>query len=324
ETARMWRSLGHHDATGGFRIDGVTGPDEYSAIADNNVYTNLMAQQNLRAAADASEAHPGHAGRLDVDAEEMASWRDAASAMLIPFDDALGVHMQAEEFTEHARWDFEATPPEKYPLMLYYPYFDLYRKQVVKQADLVLAMHLRGDAFTLEQKARNVAYYEPRTVRDSSLSACPQAVLAAEVGHLDLAFDYFAEAAFTDLHDLHHNARNGLHIASLAGAWIVAVAGFGGMRDHDQSLHFAPRLPAALTRLTFRMTYRNSRFAVEIGHHGTTYRLLEGPELAVTHHGQDITIVADPVRQPIPPAPKYPTPTQPPRRAPRRRGALNP
>jgi alpha,alpha-trehalose phosphorylase len=180
-------------------------------------------------------------------------------------------------------------------------------------------MYLRGDAFTADQKARNVAYYEACTVRDSSLSACPQAVLAAEVGHLDLAYDYFAEAALTDLHDLHHNVRNGLHIASLAGAWVVAVAGFGGMRDHTHALTFAPRLPRAITRLAFRMTYRGSRFAVEIDQDGAAYRLLEGPDLAVTHHGEDLTIAAEPVRLPIPPAPQLPAPTQPAGRAPQRR-----
>src|SRR5690606_14467398 len=132
-----------------------------------------------------------------------------------------------------AEWDFENTPPEHYPLVLNYPYVELYRKQVVKQADLVLAMHLRGDYFTTEQKARNVAYDEARTVRDSSLSAATQAVMAAEVGHLDLAYNYLCEAAFTDLDDVHNNVRNGLHIAAMAGAWSAAVAGFGGMRDHD-------------------------------------------------------------------------------------------
>ena len=176
ETARLWRSLGHHDAHGRFRIDGVTGPDEYSAIADNNVYTNLMAQRNLRAAADAAERHPRLAHRFGVDDEEAASWRDAAQDMVIPYDDELGVHQQSEDFTMHQVWDFEATKPEQYPLLLHFPYFDLYRKQVVKQADLVLAMHMCGDAFTDEQKARNFAYYEPLTVRDSSLSACTQSV----------------------------------------------------------------------------------------------------------------------------------------------------
>ena len=218
ETARLWRSLGHHDARGRFRIDGVTGPDEYSAVADNNVYTNLMAQRNLRLAADAVARHPDRAAELGVDPEETAAWRDAARAMLIPFDVRLGVHPQAEGFTEHQLWDFERTAPDQYPLLSHFPYFDLYRKQVVKQADLVLAMHLRGDAFSAQEKARNFAYYEALTVRDSSLSACTQAVIAAEVGHLELAYDYFAEAALIDLDNLEHNTRDGLHIASLAGA----------------------------------------------------------------------------------------------------------
>jgi alpha,alpha-trehalose phosphorylase len=125
ETARMWRSLGHHDQHGKFRIDGVTGPDEYSAIADNNVFTNLMAQQNLRSAATAAERHRDVAHRLGVDSEETASWRDAAAAMLIPYDEALGVHPQAEGFLEHEVWDFDNCHLEKYPLLLNFPYFDL-------------------------------------------------------------------------------------------------------------------------------------------------------------------------------------------------------
>ena len=187
ETARLWRSLGHHDASGAFRIDGVTGPDEYSAIADNNVYTNLMPQRNLRAAPDAAQRHPRRAAELGVDETEAATWRAAAEAMRIPYDKTLGVHPQADGFTDHQMWDFDETDPAQYPLLLHFPYFDLYRKQVVKQADLVLALHARGDAFTPEQKARNFEYYERITVRDSSLSACTQAVVAAEVGHLELA-----------------------------------------------------------------------------------------------------------------------------------------
>ena len=228
---------------GRFRIDGVTGPDEYSAIADNNVYTNLMAQHNLRSATRAVQRHPDRAHELGVDVEEAAAWRDAAEAIFVPYDNKLKVHPQAEAFTEHQVWDFAHTTPEHYPLLLHFPYFDLYRKQVVKQADLVLALHLRGDAFSQEEKARDFAYYERLTVRDLSLSACTQAVVAAEVGYLELAYDYFGEAALIDLDNLEHNTRDGLHMASLAGAWIVAVAGFGGMRDHDGSLTFAPRLP---------------------------------------------------------------------------------
>ena len=216
-TARLWRSLGHHDAEGAFHIDGVTGPDEYTAVVDDNVYTNLMAQWNLRAAAEWCARHPDEADALGVDAEEEASWRDAASQMAIPYDDALDVHPQNEDFTRNAAWDFQRTKADQYPLLLNFPYFDLYRRQVVKQPDLVLAMQFRGDAFTPNQKARNFAYYEAITVRDSSLSACTQAVMAAEVGHLELAYDYFAEAALIDIADLNHNTKDGLHIASLAG-----------------------------------------------------------------------------------------------------------
>jgi alpha,alpha-trehalose phosphorylase len=321
ETARLWRSLGHHDSQGRFRIDGVTGPDEYSAIADNNVYTNLLAQRNMRAAADAVARHPRHAAALGADLEEAAAWRDAARGIVIAWDDALGVHAQSEGFTSHQVWDFEHTRPEQYPLLLHFPYFDLYRKQVVKQADLVLAMHIFGDAFSDEEKARNFAYYEALTVRDSSLSAGTQAVLAAEVGHLELAYDYLGEAALIDLHDLAHNTGDGLHIASLAGALIAAVAGFGGLRDHGGELSFAPRLPLRLERLAFRLVVRGSRLSVEATKAHATYTLLEGTPLVIAHHGKTFSVSTDtPVTEAIPAAVSRPAPNQPPGRAPARRG----
>ncbi len=320
ETARLWRSLGHHDAAGQFRIDGVTGPDEYSAVADNNVYTNLMAQRNLRAAADVAERHPRHAARLGVDEEEVASWRDAANAVVIVYDETLGVHPQAERFTSHQAWSFDATGPERYPLLLHFPYFDLYRKQVVKQADLVLALLVCGDAFTAEEKARDFEYYEPLTVRDSSLSACTQAVVAAEVGHLELAYDYFAEAALMDLGDLEHNTADGIHIASVAGTWIAAVAGFGGMRDHGGRLSFSPRLPGALTRLKFRFMFRGRNLLVEVDHERASYSLLGGEPLELDHHGEPVRVCAgEPLKLAIPVIGSRPAPRQPPGRGPVRR-----
>jgi alpha,alpha-trehalose phosphorylase len=290
ETARLWRSLGHHDAQGRFRIDGVTGPDEYSAIADNNVYTNLMAQHNLLCAADIAGRFPEEAGRLHIDQEETAAWRDAAKAMFIPYDDVLKVHPQAEGFTHHEAWDFEGTSEDQYPLLLHFPYFDLYRKQVVKQADLVLAMYLRPDAFTYEEKARNFAYYEPITVRDSSLSASSQAVIAAEVGHSQLAHDYLGEAALMDLADLEHNTRDGLHIASLAGTWIALVGGFAGMREHAGTLKFAPHLPEGITRLGITLTMQGRRMHIEIMANEVTYRLVSGEPLEIFHEEEEITV----------------------------------
>jgi alpha,alpha-trehalose phosphorylase len=316
ETARLWRSVGHHDAHGQFHVDGVTGPDEYSAIADDNIYTNLMAARNLAGAADLVTAYPDEARRLGIGEEEAASWRDAAAKMHVPYNSELRVHEQSLHFTRHQEWDFANTPDESYPLLLHVPYFDLYRRQVVKQADLVLAMHWRGDAFTAEQKARNFAYYEARTVRDSSLSACTQAILAAEVGHLELAHDYIAEAALMDLHDLNHNTRDGVHIASLAGAWLGLVCGFGGMRDHDGQLSFAPRLPERLSTLEFSLVCHGVRLRVTVEQHQATYMLRddqEGAIITLLHHGERTTVTTDkpvvmaiPVIEPLTPRPQQP------------------
>lgn len=331
ETARLWRSLGHHDRHGAFHIDGVTGPDEYSAVAHDNIYTNLMAQRNLFGAAEAVARHPDGAAALEVDEEESASWRDAATTMSIPYDDELGVHQQSEGFTRFQEWDFEATDPEEYPLLLTHPYFDLYRRQVCKQADLVLAMHWRGDAFTPEQKARNFHYYEARTVRDSSLSSCTQAVIAAETGHLELAHDYLGEAAMTDLHDSHSNTSDGVHLASLAGSWLGLVAGFGGMRDHDGVLSFAPRLPSRIGRLDFSLLWHGLRLRVSVRPDQVTYYLREGDhddgsQLELLHHGAPIIVrTSAPVTVAIPPSPQPdPEPQQPAGRAPVRRGGSGP
>ncbi|HJY73589.1 MAG TPA: glycosyl hydrolase family 65 protein, partial [Streptosporangiaceae bacterium] len=324
-TARLWRSLGHYDGEGRFHIDGVTGPDEYSALADDNVYTNLMARRNLLAAADAAKQYPERASELGVSDAESALWRDAAQAMTVPFDQALGVHAQAAGFTGHQAWDFARTSAGQYPLMLHFPYFDLYRKQVVKQADLVLAMHLCSSAFTSEQKARNFEYYERLTVRDSSLSACTQAAIAAEVGHLDLAFDYLGEAALMDLHDLEHNTRDGVHIASLAGTWVALVSGFGGLRDTDGTFSFTPRLPEPLTRLAFSLFIRGRRLRVEVTHAVARYALADGAPIEIVHHGQPVSLSAgQPQTRPIPPASPRPRPSQPPGREPVHRQPTGP
>jgi alpha,alpha-trehalose phosphorylase len=323
ETARLWRSLGHFDLDGNFRIDGVTGPDEYSAIADNNIYTNLMARRNLRGAAAACQRYPDKSNELGVTADEIASWRNAADHVVIPYDDKLGVHQQSEGYTHHEIWDFEATKETQYPLMLHFPYVELYRKQVVKQPDLVLAMHVCYDSFTPEQRARNFDYYERITVRDSSLSAGTEAVAAADAGYVRLAFDYAAEAALLDLEDFEHNTRDGLHLASLAGAWIAFVLGLGGMRDSGDVLQFTPRLPDGLTRLKFSILHRSRRLSVEVTTGSTKFTLVDGEgSLHVLHHGEPLTLTgSESIVRPNPQRPERPEPSQPPGRAPRRRSA---
>ena len=321
ETARLWMSLGHHDRHGVWHLDGVTGPDEYTAVVRDNVFTNLMAAGNLRAAAEACTRHSESAHAMGVTTEETAAWRDAADAAHIPYDAELGVHPQCAGFTTLAEWDF--TSNTTYPLLLHEPYVRLYPAQVIKQTDLVLAMHWQSHAFTAEQKARNVDYYERRTTRDSSLSACTQAVMCAEVGHLELAHDYTYEAAMIDLRDLHQNTRDGLHMASLAGAWIALVAGFGGLRDDEGVLSLNPHLPDGISCLRFRLRWQNFRVTVDVDRDKVSYTLRDGPDsgLTIRHAGRDLTLTTQaPTTVAIRPRrPLLPAPPQPPGRAPVRR-----
>jgi alpha,alpha-trehalose phosphorylase len=280
ETARLWMSLGYFGDDGHFHIDGITGPDEYTAICHDNVYTNLMAAQNLRSAADAARRW----GPDGVTPPEIDAWCRAAESMAVPYNADKQVHEQCRGFTQLRVWDFERSArDQEYPLLLNAPYFELYSRQVIKQADLMLAMHWCGDAFTLEEKARAFEYYEPLTVRDSSLSACTQAVMAAEVGQLDLATEYLTEAALMDLHDLERNARDGLHIASLAGAWLALVAGFGGMRDGPDRLLFRPQLPPGWKRLAFSVRPRGQALHVEITPGEVVYSLEGHTPVVLTH-----------------------------------------
>ncbi|NDJ91257.1 glycoside hydrolase family 65 protein [Mycolicibacter kumamotonensis] len=321
ETARLWRSLGHHDRHGVWHLSGVTGPDEYTAIVRDNVFTNLMAAHNLRTAAEACARHPDAAHEMDVTTEEMAGWRDAADATHIPYDEELGVHPQCEGFTSAAEWDFDNRTT--YPLLLNEPYVRLYPAQVVKQADVLLAMHWRSHLFSPEEKARNVDYYERRTVRDSSLSACTQAVMCAEVGHLELAHDYTYETAFVDLRDLHDNTREGLHLAALAGTWLSLVAGFGGLRDDEGMLALDPALPEGISRLRFRLRWRGFRVTVCATDNDVTYTLRDGPDgrLMIHHGGKELELTTQapttvPARRR---EPLLPPPQQPPGREPNHR-----
>ena len=279
-----------------------------------------MAAHNLRAAADLAERQPERAAELGVDAEEAAGWRDARGAMTIPYDELLEVHQQAEGFTSHELWDFDPCEGRPLPAAAALPVLRPVPK-AGRQAGRPGARPVPcGHAFTAAEKARDFEYYERLTVRDSSLSACCQAIVAAEVGHMDLAFDYFAEAALMDLDDLEHNTRDGVHIASLAGTWLAAIAGFGGMRDHFGKLTFSPRLPDALTRLRFRLMFRGRGLMVEVDSSHARYRLRFGDPLTIEHHGteHEVTIDAE-LELEIPKLQPRGNPTQPPNRAPARR-----
>jgi alpha,alpha-trehalose phosphorylase len=298
ETARLWRDLGFfsENLDGEFSIPGVTGPDEYNTVVNDNLFTNLMARENLWYAADTVERiRAEHSGRLaqlvdrtGLEPGETAGWRQAADRMHLPYDEKRDVYLQDEEFFELVPWDFEGTPPEKYPLLLHFHPLVIYRHRVIKQADVVLAAFLLGDEFSAEEKRRIFDFYDPLTTGDSSLSACIQSIVAAEVGYVDKALEYARSALLVDLADRQQNAKDGLHIASMGGTWMAVVNGFAGFRDYDGRFSFDPVLPPGITRLRFPLTIRGARFRVEIEPRQACFTLEEGGDLRLECCGKEV------------------------------------
>lgn len=308
ETARFWTDLGYFSPRrgGAFCINNVTGPDEYSAVVDNNRFTNLMARENLRAAIRGVEflrdeypadmEHVIHATSFEYG--ELDEWRRAADLMYLALDEETGIYPQDDTFLDKKVWDCAGTPPEDHPLLLHYHPLTIYRHQVIKQADVVMAMFLLGQDFSEEEKRRNFDYYDPLTTRDSSLSSCIQSIVASEIGYSEKAMEYFMEAALVDLADIGGNVSDGVHIASAGGVWMSLVQGFGGMRDYDGALSFRPRLPTCWTRLHFPITFLGRNLDVDIRHDRVVYTLLEGEELRLRHEGELIELTpASPVAE---------------------------
>lgn len=300
EAARLYEDLGFFEANGEerFHIHGVTGPDEYTTVVNDNFFTNVMARFTMRYAARSvaflRERIPSAWERLlrrtGLTDEEVAGWHRASDAMYLPYDETLGIHPQDESFLDREPWDFENTPPEQYPLLLHFHPLVIYRHQVLKQADVVLAMYLRGKHFSLEQKRRNFDYYDPITTGDSSLSACVQSIAAAEVGYEDLALRYFKQSLYLDLADTHGNTRDGVHVANAGGVWAALVHGFAGLVDEGECLRFEPRLPSAWQALRFRIVKHGSTLAIEVDRKGARIEVLSGRPVEI-RRGEDLVAV---------------------------------
>mgnify|MGYP004525757781 CR=1 FL=1 len=304
ETARLWATLGFwrivDEDTETFHIHGVTGPDEYTTVVNDNLFTNVMARFNLRYAAqcvrELQENDP-HAftlfvERLSLSLDEVEEWERIAASMVIPYSEALGIHPQDAQFLDREVWDLANTPQEQMPLLLHFHPLVIYRFQVLKQADVVLALFLQGGEFTQEEKLADFEYYDPLTTGDSTLSGAVQSIIAAEIGYQDLALEYFRDSLFVDLADLHSNASDGVHVASAGGVWSSLVSGFGGLRDHDGRLSFDPRLPAEWTKLAFNLTWHGSRLVVRVRPNEFSVTVLDGDAVELSVRGATHTVEA--------------------------------
>ncbi len=307
ETARIWPDLGGFSDSGTFGIYAVTGPDEYTAIVNNNLFTNLMARHHLRFALDVADYlrqhHPERYAelrtRIALSDEELALWQRIASHMNVPFDAERGLHAQDDAFFDKPLWDFTNTPKTNYPLLLHYHPLVIYRHQVCKQPDVVLAMLLLGNEFTANEKQRNYDYYEAITTHDSSLSSCIFSIMASEIGYGEKAYDYFMQTARLDLDNLHHNTQHGLHCAALAGSWMAVVYGFAGMRSNAKTPQFAPFLPRQWTHYQLVVRLHGCLLQVRVEPTQVIYQLLEGTTLSIEHHGQPLQVTQNPVSKAI-------------------------
>jgi alpha,alpha-trehalose phosphorylase len=303
ETARMWADLGFFSARRGgkFVINKVTGPDEYTTVVNNNLFTNLMAAENLRLAADyveqvRSESPPDYRRLVDrtgLGGDEVAAWRHAAEHIYVPYDEAAGIHLQDDDFLDQAPWDIAGTPPDRFPLLLHHHPLVIYRHQVIKQTDVVLATVMLPDRFTADERRRIFDFYDPLTTGDSSLSQCIQAIAAADAGHYRKAEEYLADAAAVDVADTAGNLRDGVHVASAGGVWLGVVYGFAGYRWRGARPEFSPMLARRGRRLQIPLLLRGSQLVIDIEEHQVTYSLRSGEPVTAFHYGQEFTVSAE-------------------------------
>jgi trehalose/maltose hydrolase-like predicted phosphorylase len=305
ETARLWLDLGFfNEQRGGcFCINGVTGPDEYNALVNNNCYTNLMAQKNLSSAAfwsfkirtEFPKDYAALTEKIGVNPTEEKDWWHAAELMEIPFDDKCGIHLQDDAFLDRVPWPLKSIPKETFPLLLHYHPLVIYRHQVCKQADLVLAMLMLSSKFSSEEKKRNYDFYEPLTTHDSSLSRAVFGILASELHYTDKAESYFEDTALFDLDNRHSNVKDGLHMANMGGAWMSIVYGFAGMRYDDNLLHFSPVLPSGWEYYEFCIQFKGRSVRIHIDSKGATFCLIQGEPLTVYNGDKEIFLQCEDV-----------------------------
>lgn len=281
ETARLWVDVGHYH-NGSFRINCVTGPDEYTCMVNNNYYTNVCAQYNLYWAVKFYDLLKKESmistiiEKTGMDKEEIKEFKLAADNMYLPYDDKLGINPQDDSFLKKEVWDFKNTPSEKYPLLLNYHPLHIYRYQVCKQADTVLAHFFFEDAQSNETIHNSFEYYEKITTHDSSLSTCVFSIVASKLGLKDKAYEYFGDSAKLDLFNTHNNTKDGIHTANMGGTYMSIVYGFAGLRIKEDGIYFAPSIPDEWEEYSFKIKYEDSQIKVDIDQEGSSFTIVSG------------------------------------------------
>ena len=299
ESARIWEQITFPDPLrkGNFCINCVTGPDEYTALVNNNYYTNLMASEHLKYALFVAkwlenyhnEIYKKISDKIKLEPEEVNKWIEISENIYLP-ERENGITPQDDSFLHKEKWNLEKTPEDKFPLLLHYHPLVIYRHQVCKQADVILAQFLQGDKFTIEQKRKDFQYYNKITTHDSSLSKSIFSIVGNEIGEKLLSYKFFFENIRTDLDDSHNNSKWGIHTASMGGSWLCIVFGFAGMRTEENGLSFKPDIPERWNKFSFKINYKRNILEIEINKETTKYELLKGNKIKFKHEDKKIVL----------------------------------
>ncbi|KMK53147.1 Alpha,alpha-trehalose phosphorylase [Fructobacillus sp. EFB-N1] len=299
ETARFWREFGSWTEKGGkkqFEFLTVTGPDEYTAMVDNNYFTNRMAENNLKLAYTVglrlAKSNQKVFDRLNSSESELREFHHIADNIYFPMNAQYQINAQDDSFFSKPVWPFNKTPKTKYPLLLHYHPLNIYRYQVNKQADTILADFLFPETITDSQLRREFEYYETITTHDSSLSRSIFSAVAARMGKVNHAYRYFTDTVRLDLTDLQGNTEDGLHLANLGGSWLDVVQGFAGMQVSSQGLlKIIPHLPAEWDSFQIRLAFKKRLLDIVIDKSQTQIVLLSGDpmEIVINQSQQTLT-----------------------------------
>ncbi|MBM7554075.1 glycoside hydrolase family 65 protein [Thalassobacillus pellis] len=299
EISKFWASrVNFNPRKGKYMILGVTGPNEYENNVNNNWHTNRMAswtlEYTLTAALYLERNHQKRfielKNELGLTDDDFEHWKDIITHMYYPSDKQLGVYLQQDGFLDKDLMHVSDLDPKELPLNQNWSWDRILRSCFIKQADVLQSMYFLNHRFTLDEKKRNFDFYEPMTVHESSLSPCVHAVLAAEIGYEEKAYEMYLRTARLDLDNYNNDTEDGLHITSMAGSWLAIVHGFAGMRVKKGELHLKPFIPKAWDNYAFKLNFRGHLVNVHVDHQHVTITQEKGERFTLSLDGQLIDI----------------------------------
>ena len=297
--ARFWKQRATYSSVKKqYVILGVTGPNEYENNVNNNWFTNYIAKWCLEyafaKAQHLQQKHPEDfdriAAKTKLTNDEISEWTELADAMYLPYDEALGVYLQQDGFLDKELITVADLPASERPINQKWSWDRILRSPYIKQADTLQGFYFFEKHFTTQELEKHFDFYEPFTVHESSLSPCVHAILAARLGRMDQAYNFYLRTSRLDLDDYNKEVEEGLHITRMAGTWMSIVEGFAGMHVRDGVLHFNPQIPEAWDSYSFKVNFKGQVVRVEVSQDETHFSIEKGATLEIVVDGESLVV----------------------------------